>query len=92
MRPDPYQRPRLAKSARLQTDRVSGNPVLLNQEAVLVLNQTGYQVLRLCDGTQTVSEIIGTLAKQYQIPVSALSEEVSQYIKAISLKGLIEWA
>ena len=41
-------------------------PVLLLQEAVIVLNQTGYEILPLCDGTHTVSEIIQDLENQLQ--------------------------
>ena len=84
-------RPRLAKRVRLRIDGVSGKPVLLYQEAVMVLNQTGYEILRLCDGTRTLSEIIRSLEVQYPLAQSILSREVLQYIKAISQKGLIEW-
>ena len=84
-------RPRLAKRVRLRIDGVSGNPVLLYQEAVMVLNQTGYEILRLCDGTRTLSEIIRSLEVQYPLAQSMLSREVLQYINAISQKGLIEW-
>jgi pyrroloquinoline quinone biosynthesis protein D len=84
-------RPRLAKRVRLQTDAVSGNPVLLHQEAVVVLNQTGYEILRLCDGTRTLGEIIKDLETQYPAAQSILPREVSQYLEAISQQGLIEW-
>ena len=84
-------RPRLAKRVRLRIDEVSGNPVLLYQEAVMVLNQTGYEILRLCDGTRTLSEIIRSLEVQYPLAQPILSREVLQYIKAISQKGLIDW-
>jgi pyrroloquinoline quinone biosynthesis protein D len=86
-----YQRPRMAKRVRLQIDKVTGKPVLLHQETVLLLNHTGYRVLRLCDGTQTIAEIIGTLAKEYQMAESTLSQDVSQFVGAISQQGLIEW-
>jgi pyrroloquinoline quinone biosynthesis protein D len=86
-----YQRPRMAKCVRLQIDKVTGKPVLLHQETVLLLNHTGYRVLRLCDGTQTIAEIIGTLAKEYQMADSTLSQDVSQFVGAISQQGLIEW-
>jgi pyrroloquinoline quinone biosynthesis protein D len=56
-----------------------------------VLNETGYEILRLCDGTRTLSEIIQKLANEYPAAQSILSREVSQYIQAISQKGLIEW-
>ena len=87
----PDKRPRLAKRARLHTDAVSGKPVLLHQEAVIVLNHSGYEILRLCDGTHTLSEVIRDLANRYPAARSILSREVSQYIEAISQKGLIEW-
>jgi pyrroloquinoline quinone biosynthesis protein D len=83
--------PRLAKRARLQIDAVSGTPVLLHQEAIMVLNQTGYQILRLCDGTRTSSEIVRDLENEYPVARSILSREVSHYIEAIRQKGLIEW-
>jgi pyrroloquinoline quinone biosynthesis protein D len=84
-------RPCLAKRVRLETDPISGNPVLLLPEAVMVLNQTGYQILRLCDGKHTVSEIIQDLENQYPAARPILSGEVTQYLKVISQKGVIEW-
>ena len=88
----PDGRPRLAKRVRLQIDVLSGNPVLLHQEAVILLNQTGYDILQLCDGTRTLSEIIQNLETRYLAAESVLSGEVLEYIQAISMKGLIEWA
>ena len=85
------KRPLLAKRARLRTDPVSGQPVLLHQEAVLVLNDSGYQILRLCDGAHTLTEIIQDLENQYPAATSILAQEVSDYLEAISRKGLIEW-
>jgi pyrroloquinoline quinone biosynthesis protein D len=87
----PNNHPRLANRARLQIDAVSGTPVLLHQEAIMVLNQTGYQILRLCDGTRTSSEIVRDLENEYPVARSILSREVSHYIEAIRQKGLIEW-
>ena len=85
------KRPLLAKRARLHSDPVSGQPVLLHQEAVLVLNDSGYQILRLCDGAHTLTEIILDLENRYPVATSVLAQEVSDYIEAISRKGLIEW-
>jgi pyrroloquinoline quinone biosynthesis protein D len=85
------KRPRLAKRVRLQIDAVSGYPVLLHQEAIMVLNQTGYEILRLCDGTHTLREILQDLENQYPAAKSILSQEVLQYFEAISQRGLIEW-
>jgi pyrroloquinoline quinone biosynthesis protein D len=87
----PNKRPRLAKRVRLQIDTLSGNPVLLHQEEIIVLNPTGYEILRLCDGTRTLREILQTLEDQYPDAQSILSREVSHYLEAISQRGLIEW-
>jgi len=85
-------RPCLPKWVRLQIDPVSGKPILLHQEAVIVLNQTGYEILGLCDGTRTVSEIIQTLENQYPGAPAILSWEVSEYLRAVSKKCFIEWS
>ncbi len=87
----PNNRPRLARRVRLQIDAVSGNRVLLHQEAITVLNQTGYEIVRLCDGTRTLPEIIQDLENRYSAGKSILSREVLEYIEVINQKGLMEW-
>ena len=87
----PNNRPRLAKRARLQIDARTGKPVLLHQEAVMVLNQTGYEILQLCDGTRILPEILQVLENQYPAAKSIVSLDVLEYLKAISQRGLIEW-
>jgi pyrroloquinoline quinone biosynthesis protein D len=87
----PSNCPRLAKRARLQIDALSGSPILLHQETVMVLNQTGYEILQLCDGTRTFREILQVLENQYQAAESIMSLDVLEYLKAISKRGLIEW-
>ena len=86
------KRPLLVKRGRLRIDAVTGNPVLLDQEVVIVLNQTGYEILQLCDGRRTLQEILQELGNQYSGAKSILSVEVLKYLEAISQRGLIEWA
>ena len=87
----PNNRPRLAKRARLQIDARTGKPVLLHQETVMVLNQTGYEILQLCDGTRILPEILQVLENQYPAAKSIVPLDVLEYLKAISQRGLIEW-
>jgi pyrroloquinoline quinone biosynthesis protein D len=89
--PAPDKRPRLAKRARLHIDPVSGNPVLMHQEAILMLNCTGYEILKLCDGTHTLPELIKVLESRYRDSGSILAQDVPEYVEAINQKGLIEW-
>src|SRR5207253_487725 len=44
------QRPKLARGARYRWDRVRGQHHLVFPEGILVLNETGAAVVRLCDG------------------------------------------
>jgi pyrroloquinoline quinone biosynthesis protein D len=78
----PSDRPRLERHVHLQIDTVSSNPVLLLPETVVVLNQTGCEILRLCGGSRTVSEIIQALANKYPAAGPIVSQEVSEYLRA----------
>jgi pyrroloquinoline quinone biosynthesis protein D len=83
--------PRLAKRARLRTDPVSGDPVLLSQEKIVLLNRSGFEILSLCDGTRSIQEIIGHLETHYPGVHATLANEVPKYIQDIGAIGLIEW-
>jgi pyrroloquinoline quinone biosynthesis protein D len=53
-------RPRLARKARLRTDRVTGETLLLYPEHGLILNASAAAIMRLCDG-RAVSDIASAL-------------------------------
>lgn len=83
-------RPRLAAKARLQTDRVSDEPVLLYPEGVVLLNATGAAIVRLCDGTRSFSEILAHLAADYNAPSEQLVDDLSEYIFKLHQQSLVE--
>ena len=85
------QRPALVKHVRLQIDPVTGEPVLLSQEAVLTLNRSGYEILQRCDGSRTLGRLIRELETQYQVPNGKLVLEVLRYVDKLSQKGLLQW-
>jgi pyrroloquinoline quinone biosynthesis protein D len=87
----PFRRPCLVKRARLQIDPVSGKPVLLSQEAVILLNRTGYEILEQCDGSRSVTEIIEVLEIQYSTPKTRLTREVLEYLDKLNQRGLLQW-
>lgn len=58
-------RPRLAAHLRLKFDAVRGQSVLLGPESVSVLNRTGADIVRLCDGRRTVADIEAELRRHY---------------------------
>lgn len=84
-------RPKLATKARLQLDTVTGKPMLLYPEGVVMLNETGAAILRLCDGTLTINDILSSLAQQYAVTVDTLQPEVQEYLMGLHKRSLLEF-
>jgi len=80
-------RPRLARLVRLEWDQVRESHVLLAPEGVLVLNQTGAIILRLCDGERTVVEIVGELRGRYD---RVSGDEVRDFLARLAAKRWVE--
>ena len=80
-------RPRLARLVRLEWDQVRESHVLLAPEGVLVLNQTGATILRLCDGERTVVEIVEELRAEYD---RVEGDEVRQFLGRLAAKRWVE--
>ena len=73
-------RPQLARKARLRTDRISGETMLLYPEHGLVLNPSAAAILRLCDG-RSVRDIAAELA--------APLDDVLEFLTTLSDRGLV---
>jgi pyrroloquinoline quinone biosynthesis protein D len=84
------ERPKLSSRARLQTDKVTGNPILLYPEGVLVLNPTGHAIAGLCTGQATLQEIIEKLAAQYRASPADVSGDVINYLNRLRSLNLLE--
>jgi pyrroloquinoline quinone biosynthesis protein D len=82
-------RPRLAGKARLRSDRVRGEVVLLLPDRVLLLNATAAAVLTLCDGRRTSAELVAELAGRYDSPVEVLAGDVCELLAQFRERGLI---
>src|SRR5579859_4292325 len=83
-------RPCLAIKARLQIDKVTGEPVLLYPEGVLLLNATGVAIIELCNGQRTISEIVTELAGRYHVTPEHLQDDISEYIIRLYKHSLLE--
>ena len=80
-------RPHLARQVRLEWDPVRKRHVLLAPEGVLVLNQTGADILGLCDGERTVVEIVEELRGQYN---RVAGDEVRDFLARLVAKRWVE--
>lgn len=78
--------PRLWKLARLDYDQVRQRHVLLYPEGAVLLNDTGYAILELCNGNRTVEQIVIILSERYQADVSA---DVTEYLSTMADRELV---
>jgi pyrroloquinoline quinone biosynthesis protein D len=88
--PPSDMRPKLSSRARLQTDKVTGKPIVLYPEGVLMLNPTGHAIVSLCTGEVTFQEIVTNLAARYKIPAENISPQVAEYLNRLRERNLLE--
>jgi coenzyme PQQ biosynthesis protein PqqD len=87
---DPEMRPTLAAKARLRKDARSGRYLLLYPERGMALNATGVEIVRLCDGQATVSEIVERLVLRYApTPSGVIESEVLSVLGALQDRALL---
>ena len=79
-------KPRLWKLARVDYDPVRQRPVLLYPEGAMLLNDTGAEILALCDGQRTIDDIAAALSAKYGTDVAA---DVTEYISAMVERELV---
>jgi len=84
-----HSRPALAPGTRLETDRVTGEPVLLSPEGITHLNETARAIVTQCDGRRTIEEIVAALAAEYDAPAEAMRGDVIGCLAELAEKKLI---
>jgi coenzyme PQQ biosynthesis protein PqqD len=82
-------KPCLARGVRLQKDASTGEPVLLFPEGVLHLSETAREILTQCDGQQTVSNIIASLAEEYDAEPETLRADVLECLVDLYQRKLV---
>ncbi|MCU1286967.1 MAG: pyrroloquinoline quinone biosynthesis protein PqqD [Acidobacteriales bacterium] len=75
--------PRLARGCRFGAD-----DTLLVPEGVLRLKGTGAEILKRCDGTRTLGEIVGEMREQF---VGMVESDVEEFLRKLNERGVVEW-
>ena len=78
--------PKLWRMTRLHFDPVRQRPVLLYPEGAVLLNDTGAAILELCNGSNTVEQIVRILSERYHADVSS---DVTEYLSLMAERELI---
>jgi pyrroloquinoline quinone biosynthesis protein D len=79
-------RPRLWKFARVQFDDARQRSVLQYPEGAVLLNDTAAEILALCDGARTLTEIAKVLEERYGTDVF---DDVKTYLMQLADRELI---
>ncbi|MEP7225917.1 MAG: pyrroloquinoline quinone biosynthesis peptide chaperone PqqD [Gemmatimonadales bacterium] len=82
----PDSTPKLWRMTRLHFDPVRQRPVLLYPEGAVLLNDTGAAILELCNGSNTVEQIVKILSERYHADVSS---DVTEYLSLMAERELI---
>jgi pyrroloquinoline quinone biosynthesis protein D len=86
---DLQTRPSLAPRVRLQIDPVTGDPVLLYPEGLLILNSTAHAIVTRCKGETTVAELIRMLYDEYEESEETLRRDVLETLEDLNRRNLI---
>jgi pyrroloquinoline quinone biosynthesis protein D len=82
-------RPALAPHVRLQIDPVSGEPVLLFSEGLLILNPTAHEIVQRCDGKAKIQEIVIALGAEYEIDETTLQSDALDCLRDLASRNLV---
>ena len=74
-------RPLLPRHVRLHLDPVSERPVVLSPEKVLWPDEISIEILRLCDGARSVTQIADVLAVEYNAPRDVILADVMEFVQ-----------
>jgi len=81
-----FCRPRLVPHARYRWDALRRQHQLVFPEGLLVLNEPGAAIVRLCDG-RPLGELLSALHEQF--PDGDLEADVRAFLERLARKGLL---
>ena len=82
-------RPRINRLFRFQWEPAQQAHVLLYPEGMVKLNQSAGEILKRCDGSKSVAEIVADLEAAFN--TSGLSAEVDAFLLMAEAQNWIDW-
>ena len=82
-------RPRLARHVRLSFCRTRQRHILQLPETVVVLHGSGADILALCDGRRTVTEIVAELGTRYR---TVPDDDVRRFLSRLVARRCVEFS
>jgi len=82
-------RPIMPRHARLKFDEVRQRWVILAPERVLAPDEIAVEILQLCDGVRSVTQMIDQLAAKYTADREAIGTDVIAMLQDLADKGFL---
>jgi pyrroloquinoline quinone biosynthesis protein D len=83
------ERPRLAPGVRLHFDATRDAWVLLSPERVIETEGPAHEILRRCDGSRTVAQIVDELAALYTADPAVIAGDVGDILAELQAKRML---
>jgi pyrroloquinoline quinone biosynthesis protein D len=83
-------RPRLPRGVRLREDKVRDRWVLLAPERIVKVNPIAVEILKLCDGSHSLGEIVSGLATRFNADPVRVGTDVRALIASLAEKRMAE--
>ncbi len=83
-------RPRLPRGVRLREDKVRERWVLLAPERVVKVNPIAVEILKLCDGSRSLTEIVAGLAARFNADPARVATDVRALLASLAEMRMAE--
>jgi pyrroloquinoline quinone biosynthesis protein D len=84
----PDARPTIRTGFRLQWEPVQNAYVMLYPEGMITLNTSAAEILKRCDGTRTIDEIVAELETAFQR--AELKKDVVAFLEGAARQGWVQ--
>jgi len=81
--------PRLPRGVRLKYDETRAEWLLLAPERVIKADAIAAEILKRCDGTATLSEIVDDLARQFSADRARVESDVKALLAELAAKRMV---
>ncbi|MDD5267612.1 MAG: pyrroloquinoline quinone biosynthesis peptide chaperone PqqD [Methylococcales bacterium] len=78
---------KFSRTHRLQWEEAQQKDVILYPEGMVELNQSSAEILKLCDGTRNLAEIVSELEQKFS--TSGLTNDVTAFLEVALHNGWI---
>jgi pyrroloquinoline quinone biosynthesis protein D len=85
----PGSKPRLPRHVRLQFEPVRQAWALLSPEKVMWPDEVSHDILKRCNGTTTVAQIVRELATEYDAPEETIRGDVLGFLQTWADRKLV---